>query len=86
MRRQKGRTRSGEEYEKGCVKGRSVGETVCIRPIFFVCVTRAIEELKGARLKGREEKVEERNDNEPRVVVISFLVGWIRVGNPPTIN
>lgn len=74
MRETKGETQEveecgGDERVREERSSRAAGKTVCVRPIFFfllararVWVTRAIEELKGARLK--EEEEEERNDNE----------------------
>lgn len=89
MRETKGETQEveecgGDERVREERSSRAAGKTVCVRPIFFSSGARAcVGDARHRRAQRREIEGgggggEERQ--RARVVVISFLVGWIRAG------
>lgn len=90
MRETKGETQEveecgGDERVREERSSRAAGKTVCVRPIFFffwrarACVGDARHRRAQRReIEGGGGGGEERQ--RARVVVISFLVGWIRAG------
>lgn len=93
MRETKRETRGGVAGMKGCVRGNERGSAVkpfaFVRFFFFlrVCVTRAIEELKGARLKGWRRRRKRRRGTTTSEDRSDFISRRLDPrGNPPTIN